>query len=90
MSLDKEIGGIGNAEYFHYINKKAEPTKDYEEVLQVKDVRESLKKVVDKINSWRNTGITDGRLSAMITNGGYIEKFEIIKILKEEMGDLIR
>lgn len=41
MSLSDKMGRIGNASYFHPLNGE-EPTNYYDEVLQVKDVREAV------------------------------------------------
>ena len=65
-----------------------------EDALNLKN--ENLKglkaRLKEEINSWYNPSIKSTGISLMITNGGYIEKFEVIKIIdkafSEEVGEL--
>lgn len=52
FNLSKEIGNIGSAEYFHFLDNR-EPTKDYEEVLQVKDVKEFIRRLKESLFATR-------------------------------------
>lgn len=54
MTLSDEIGNIGNAEYFWYKNKKVEPTKDYDEVVQLKDVKQAIKELKQRFDGYTN------------------------------------
>jgi len=53
-----------------------------------RDLKKSIKELKEKIQDWKETEITDGKITLMITNGGYIKKFEVLKIIDEIMGDL--
>jgi len=53
-----------------------------------RDLKKSIKELKEKIKSWKETEITDGKITLMITNGGYIKKFEVLKIIDEVIGDL--
>jgi hypothetical protein len=69
---------LKDLEYYSYIKS--------EYLIRSKDFKESLKRLRDEIHSWKETGIKDGNIQLMITNGGYINKFEIIKLIDEIMG----
>lgn len=55
MSLSDKIGNIGNAEYFHPCNGE-EPYNEYDEVVEVKHLREAVRELKEKINELDNRG----------------------------------
>ena len=53
FNLSKKIGSIGNAEYLFIEGE--EPTNDYEEVIEVKDIKEFIRLLKENINEfWTN------------------------------------
>ena len=57
MSLSAEIGLIGNAGYFYYIDEKKGVTNDYDLVLQAKDVKQAVEELKDEIGKTLEEGI---------------------------------
>ena len=51
---------------------------------------EKFELLLNRIKEWRNTSIKDGKISLMITNGGYIEKFEVERLIREIGGGKTR
>jgi hypothetical protein len=49
----------------------------------LKGCKDTETKILKLVSEWYDTSIKEGKLRLMITNGGYINKFDLIKRIKE-------
>ena len=64
MTLSDKIGTIGSAEYLFIRNE--EPTQDYDEVIEVKNIKEFIKELKEEIDKSNRDKVRVWELQALI------------------------
>ena len=63
FNLSEKIGEIGNASYFHPLNRDIKPFDDYDDVLLTKDVKEFIRLLKEEVSNIHDTHIRYGKMT---------------------------